>query len=98
MITLIEFLRGVNLDKIKKVKERLEKAFTIVPLTNNVIESYCVLYQYLKESGLFIPDADLLIAATSIAFKAPFATWNTKHFNRLKEKGLKLIDPAKLGI
>ena len=98
VITLIEFLRGVNLDKIENVKERPEKAFTIIPLTNNVVKNYCILCQYLKESGILIPDADLLIAATSIALKAPLATWNAKHFNRLKEKGLKLIDPAKLGI
>lgn len=98
VITLIEFLRGVSMDKVGEVKKRLEKAFTIAPLTNDVIECYCELYWYLRENGLLIPDADLIVAATSIVLEAPLATWNVRHFERLKEKGLELIDPAKLGI
>ena len=50
VITLIEFLRGVSVDKIEKVKEGLEKAFTVVPLTNEVIENCCRLYWYIPIS------------------------------------------------
>jgi len=98
VITLIEFLRGLNPSKISEVKKRLEKAFTVIPLTDEVIETYCKLYGTLKEKGTLIPDADLLIAATSIALKVPLATVNTKRYSRLKEHGLKLVVLPELGI
>ena len=98
VITLIEFLRGVSPSKVSDVKKRLEKAFTVIPLTNEVIETYCKLYRTLKEKGTLIPDADLLIAATSITLKVPLATLNTKHYSRLKEEGLKLFELSELGI
>jgi len=98
VITLIEFLRGVNPGKVSEVKKRLEKAFTVIPLTNEIIETYCKLYRTLKEKGILIPDADLLIAATSITLKVSLATLNTKHYSRLKEEGLKLFDLSELGI
>lgn len=98
VITLIEFLRGLKPEKVKPVKEALERAFTVLPLSNSVIEKYCQLYSSLKRRGQPLPDADLLIAATAITFNAPLATWNTRHYNRLKRENLRLIDPAKLGI
>jgi len=98
VITLIEFLRGVNPGKVSEVKKRLEKAFIVIPLTNEIIETYCKLYRTLKEKGILIPDADLLIAATSITLKVSLATLNTKHYSRLKEEGLKLFDLSELGI
>ena len=98
VITLIEFLRGVNPGKVSEVKKRLEKAFTVIPLTNEIIETYCKLYRTLKEKGILIPDADLLIAATSITLKVSLATLNTKHYSRLKEEGLKLFELSELGI
>jgi len=98
VITLIEFLRGVNPGKVSEVKKRLEKAFIVIPLTNEIIETYCKLYRTLKEKGILIPDADLLIAATSITLKVSLATLNTKHYSRLKEEGLKLFDLSEMGI
>jgi len=98
IITLIEFLRGVSPGKVGAVKDRLERAFTVIPLTNEVVETYCRLYRKLKERGELIPDADLLIAATSIALKAPLATLNVKHFGRLEREGLELVDLTQLGL
>ena len=44
----------------------------------------------LETIGLRVDDADLLIAATAIIYKATLVTANTKHFSRFK--GLKLED------
>nr|MDO8080483.1 type II toxin-antitoxin system VapC family toxin [Candidatus Freyarchaeota archaeon] len=66
-MTLMEVLRGVEAQKRTKVKELLEESFLIVNLNNKIIETYCHLYQKIKESGTLIPDSDLLIAATAIA-------------------------------
>ncbi len=89
IITLIEFLRGVSSSKVSAVKDRLERAFT---------ETYCRLYRKLKKRDDLISDADLLIAATSIALKIPLATLNVKHFNRLRREGLELVNLAQLGL
>ena len=90
IITLIEVLRGLEAKKRAKVKELLEESFNLLNLDNVVIETYCNLYHKLKEEGTPLPDADLLIAATAIAYNLPLET-KDEHFQRLKPLGLKLI-------
>ncbi len=68
-----------------------------MPLTNNVILTYCDVYRILKRKGLFIPDADLLIAAAGIDLKALLATRNFKHYKRLEETSLEFANLASYG-
>lgn len=90
IITLIEFLRGISKpEKRAKSKELLEQSFTILNLDNEVIRTYCNLYQKLRDEGKLIPDADLLIAATAISHNMTLKT-RDKHFKELKGIGLKL--------
>lgn len=89
-ITLIEFLRGVaEPEKRIRVKELLEKSFTVLGLDNEAIKTYCNLYRKLKEEGVLIPDADLLIAAIAISRNMTLKTGD-KHFEKLKQMGLKV--------
>jgi predicted nucleic acid-binding protein len=88
-ITLIEILRGIENKTRPKIKELLEESFTLLNIDNKTIETYCTLYNELKERGMLIPDADLLIAATTIAYNMTLET-KDEHFQRLKPLGLKL--------
>lgn len=92
VITLIEFLRYFKDEQRReKLKNVLEEMFNIVGIDNDVILTYCELYQKLKSSGELIEDADLLIASTAIAKKLILWTKNIRHFERLKKYGLKII-------
>lgn len=88
-ITLIEVLRGIKNKKRLKIKQLLEASFPVSDLDNNVIETYCALYQTLKKEGASLPDADLLIAATAVALDLTLET-NDRNFQRLKPLGLRL--------
>jgi len=92
-ITLIEVLRGLETRKRPKVKELLEESFNLLNLDNAVIETYCNLYQKLREEGTLIPDADLLIAATAMYHDIALKT-KDEHFERLKKLGLKLAQTS----
>lgn len=91
IITLIEVLRGMEAKKTAKIKELMEESFNLLTINNRVIKIYCKLYQNLKEEGVLIPDADLLIAATAISHNLPLKT-KDKHFQRLQKLGLKLTE------
>jgi tRNA(fMet)-specific endonuclease VapC len=88
-VTLIEILRRIETKKRPKVKQPLEESFNLLSIDNKTVESYCTLYHKLKEEGASLPEADLLIAATAIAYNLPLETKN-EHFQRLKPLGLKL--------
>lgn len=89
IITLIEVLRGLEAEKRAKVKELVEESFNVLPIDNKVIKTYCNLYRSLKEKGLLIPDADLVIAATAVSNSMTLKT-KDKHFEGLEKLGLKL--------
>ncbi|ADI31713.1 type II toxin-antitoxin system VapC family toxin [Staphylothermus hellenicus] len=89
VITLIEVLRGVPQHKRKRVKELLERIYEVIGIDNDVIMKYCELYTSLKHMGQLIPDADLLIASTSISRNYVLVT-KDKDFERLRSLGLKL--------
>ena len=76
------------------MKEAIENAYDILNLDNDIILTYCELYNSLKEEGNLIPDADLLIAATAITKKAKLIS-KDKDFERLKKFGLKLSESLK---
>jgi tRNA(fMet)-specific endonuclease VapC len=88
-LILIELLRGIDAEKRTSAKELLEKTFSVINIDNKIIETYCELYHKLKEKGAVLPDADLLIAATAIAYDLSLET-NDNHFQRLEAFGLKI--------
>ena len=67
----------------------MEKAFKIIGLDNRVLETYCEIYWSLRRRGELIPDVDLLIAATAMAYNLTLETKDI-HFQRLKPLGLKV--------
>ena len=88
-VTLIEVLRGIEAKKRPMAKQLLEESFTLLNLDNRIIETYCIFYDKLRVGNL-IPDADLLIAATAVAYNLPLET-KDDHFHRLKPLGLNLV-------
>jgi predicted nucleic acid-binding protein len=93
-ISLIEVLRGIEPKKRSKAKELLEESFNHLNIDNPVIETYCALYDKLKNEGALVPDADLLIAATAITQNIELKT-KDEHFKRLEKLGLKLTKTPK---
>ncbi len=93
-VTLIEVLRGLETRKRPRVKDLLEESFKLLTIDNKVIETYCRLYQRLKEEGTPLPDADVLIAATAISNNMALKT-KDEHFKRLGKLGLKLTQASK---
>jgi hypothetical protein len=87
IVTLIEVLRGLEVEKRGQVKKLLEEAFTLQNLDNEIIETYCKIYCALKERAALVPDADLLVAATAMARGLTLKT-RDEHFQRLEELGL----------
>ena len=88
IVTLIEVLRGLEVEKRGRVKKLLEETFNLQTLDNEIIETYCKIYCDLKERAALIPDADLLVAATAIARNLTLKT-RDEHFQRLEELGLR---------
>jgi predicted nucleic acid-binding protein len=89
VLTLLEILRGLRREKREQVKRAIEESFTVCNLENRVILTYCELYRRLREEGVSLPDADLLIAATAIVNKMPLKT-KDEHFKYLEKFGLVL--------
>jgi len=87
VITLIEVLRGVPEDKRENVKYLLEDSYRVLSFDNKVILAYCKLYSELRERGELVPDADLLVAATAVAYDLTLVT-KDRHFERLERYGL----------
>jgi len=89
VITLIEFLRGVDESKRLETKTALEEAFNIAQIDNEVVLEYCRLYEELRRKGLSMGDADLLIAATAKANQLTLKTMD-KDFEKLREHGINI--------
>jgi predicted nucleic acid-binding protein len=87
VVTLIEFLRGVDEARRLETKTLLEEAFNIAPIDNEVVLEYCRLYEGVRRKGLSVGDADLLIAATAKANQLTLKTMD-KDFERLREHGI----------
>jgi predicted nucleic acid-binding protein len=85
----MEVLRGIEDKKRLQVRQLLEESFSVLNLDNSIIEAYCRIYRKLKEQGKLLPDADLIIAATAIAYDLILETKDA-HLLRLKTSGLKL--------
>jgi tRNA(fMet)-specific endonuclease VapC len=88
-ITLMEFLRGFEDKKRQTMQKLLTESFSVLNLDNRIIETYCKIYRALKHEGNLLPDADLTIAATAVAYDLTLETKDA-HFQRLKPFGLKI--------
>lgn len=89
IITLVEVLRGVRPEKRGRVKEAIEESFEVLSLSNEVVLKYCELYDRLRQRGVLLPDADLMIAATAMVNGLVLIT-KDRGFERLAEAGLRL--------
>jgi len=90
-IVAFEFLVGVYRTNKKILKELLEKYFTIVPITYEIIVKAAEIEADLMRSGQMIDPRDALIGATAIIYEIPLWTNNVKDFKRLEKYGLKLV-------
>lgn len=90
-VTLYELLRGFA--DVRKSKELLEEVFVVVWNDNAIITKAAEIYRELRRRGTTISDADIIIGATAIVKEMPLWTRNTRHFDPLKEFGLRLYRP-----
>ncbi len=60
-------------------------SYTILPLTDPVVEHFARLRAALRLQGQLIPDMDLLIAATALEDDLILVTRNVRHFERITE-------------
>jgi hypothetical protein len=93
-ITEYEYVRGeiragVNPEESKGT---VENAFEVLPLDNESISTASKIWAEISSRGEPLEERDLLTGAICISKAAPLWTLNKKHFKRLEEFGLKLID------
>lgn len=96
IITEYEYLRGevragVDPDESKKT---LETTFNILYFDNKSIKKAGIIWAELSVRGQPLDERDLITGAICIANNLPLWTRNKKHFERLKQFGLKLIEIA----
>ncbi|WP_338598587.1 hypothetical protein V6M85_07950 [Sulfolobus tengchongensis] len=72
-------------------KKDIESNFRILCLDNESVKISSRIYAELKRKGELIDDPDLIIGSICIANKLSLVTNNVKHYERLKEFGLKVI-------
>ncbi|RLG42463.1 MAG: type II toxin-antitoxin system VapC family toxin [Thermoproteota archaeon] len=89
-ISLYEFLRGRK--DFLAVKERMERVFTVLLPTNEVLKKSVEIYRDLRSKGELIDERDLIIGATAISFSIPLLTRNRSHYERLIKYGLILLE------
>ncbi len=95
-ITVGEVLEGAYLDMdveaaLARYRRHLE-GFAVLDVTGAVVEVFAQIRASLRRQGNLIPDMDLLIAATALAFDLTLLTRNRRHFTRVP--GLRLYQTA----
>lgn len=96
IVTLFEFVRGIRSERKRvAVLKRLEKLFKVEPLDNVIILTASKMYRGLKKKGELIEDADILIGATGITKGYLVWTKNSRHFERMRDFGVRLYKPRK---
>jgi predicted nucleic acid-binding protein len=88
VITKFEIYLGCTLAQ-KEFWDTVFQNFSILPITETVIDKAVSIQKKLKQERQQIDFADLLIAATAIHYDLPIATINVKHFIRIRD--LRLI-------
>lgn len=61
----------------------LRDSLPVLHTNDLIMETFGVIKARLQKSGTPIEDADLLIAATAMVYKAPLITGNIRHFSRI---------------
>lgn len=88
IISRYEVLRGLKA-KRADIQEMAFESFcaanTVLPLDDSVIVGAASIYADLRQRGLSIGDADILIAATALSSGLILATHNTRHFAAIRE-------------
>ncbi|MGH7890212.1 MAG: type II toxin-antitoxin system VapC family toxin [Thermodesulfobacteriota bacterium] len=96
-MTVAELYYGAEIStKADENKNLIEKFFLtvqIIQTDNEILKRFGKLKARLKSNSDLLPDADIMIAATSLVKAEKLITGNVKHFSRFKE--LKIEDWAK---
>jgi tRNA(fMet)-specific endonuclease VapC len=83
-ITEFEFLSGFS-----KAQEALGRAIVremdVLSFNTDCARQAVIIYRTLKIQNALVPPMDIFIAATAIVHKFPLATFNPKHFKRIKD-------------
>ncbi len=87
-VTLFELLlRETNLHSIETLREKGK----LLEFNEAAARKASSILKELKKRGNIIDLRDLFIASICIAHECPLATFNKKHFERIKEFGLRLL-------
>lgn len=86
-MTLAELQYGAECsNKPKENHEAINKMagnLTVIDIGPSITRQFATIKNDLRSKGQLIEDADLLIAATAVAYSLTLVTNNTKHFNRV---------------
>ncbi len=97
-VAYYEILRGYDTDKNRKkvaVFKALCNDAENFALNDKAVDIAVNIYRYLSKRGQKIEDADIFIAATTLANDAVLITDNVKHFSRVPD--LKVVNWKDLG-
>lgn len=88
-ITVGELFYGAekssNKEKNRVLVEEFLLSISVIHSTNRIMKTFGELKAVLVRTGDGLPDADILIAATSLNYCRMLITGNTKHFNRFSD-------------
>ena len=73
---------------LSNIEQRVLPAITVLPYDISIAKVFGSIRAHLEETCMFLPDADIQIAATAIGHDLELVTGNLRHFNRIS--GLKL--------
>lgn len=96
-ITVAELWHGVerggesHRSKRRKYLEAIVQALPIIPYTEQTAYEHARLWADLQSAGKMIGAYDLIVAATALERGSDIATFNKRHF--AKVKGLHIIEP-----
>jgi tRNA(fMet)-specific endonuclease VapC len=86
ILTRYEILRGLKAKQATKqiaVFENRCQVSEVLPLTDPIIVRGADIYADLKQRGLLISDADILIASTALIHNLVLVINNLRHFSRI---------------
>lgn len=87
----VERATGSHRAKRQKYLEAVLDALPIIPYTEQTAYLHAQLWAELESSGKMIGSYDVIVAATALERGSAVATFNKKHFEKVK--GLKVIEP-----
>jgi tRNA(fMet)-specific endonuclease VapC len=96
-ITVAELWQGVeravepHKSKRRKYLETIVAALPVIPYTEQTAYEHARLWADLQAAGKMIGAYDLIVAATALERGSQVATFNKRHFSRVK--GLQIIEP-----